>query len=120
MQSVSKISKYFTGLRASALTVGVGTTSEEIGFQVLEQEKKTDQSSRELESLAKDVAVEKDRVTTKLLTLSSRENRYARSITEMLRKQRHFYQEALNMADAQLQVMENALNRTPYRSVRRR
>ena len=108
---------YFTGLKASALTVGGATTSEEIGVQVQEQEKKTDQSSRDLETLEKDVAIEKDRVTTKLLTLSSRENRYATSITEMLRKQRHFYREALSMADAQLEVMEKTLNRTPYRSV---
>ena len=92
-------------------------TAEEIGVQVSDQEKKTDQCYRDLENLEKEVAMENDRVTTKLLTLSSRENRYATSITEMLRKQRDFYQKALSMADAQLDVMEKTLNMTPYRLV---
>ena len=97
---------------------GNSQTAEEIGVQVSDQEKKTDQCYRDLENLEKEVALEKDRVTTKLLTLSSRENRYATSITEMLRKQRDFYHKALSMADAQLDVMEKTLNMTPYRLVR--
>jgi len=63
------------------------------------------------------VALEKDRVTTKLLTLGSRENRYARSITEMLRKQKEFYKQAFEMADTILNQMERTLKDTPYRPV---
>ena len=51
----------------------------------------------------------------RLLTLASRENRYATSITEMLKKQKDFYHHAAKMAETQLEMMEKTLRTTPHR-----
>jgi len=79
--------------------------------------KKVDAASREVEGLEREEALEKDKLMTRLLTLASRENRYATSITEMLKKQKDFYHHAAKMAEAQLEMMEKTLRTIPHRPV---
>ena len=48
-------------------------------------QEKYDRLSFELESLTKDVSMEQDKLTSTLLTLVSRENRYAESVLHLIR-----------------------------------
>jgi len=86
--------------------------------EILNQQiRKRDGASREVECLCREVASEQDKMTSKLLTLSSRENRYAKSVVDLLRIQLVYYEEAYHTALAQLRQMERTLQETHYRPV---
>ena len=90
----------------------------EVDPEVLNQQiRKRDAMAREVEGLVRDVALEQDKLTSKLLTLSSRENRYARSVVDLMIIRTKYFQEACNIANAQLQEMERLLQETHHRPV---
>lgn len=91
-------------------------TEEDVDHEVLrQQEDKTKKLLHELESLTKEQEQEQDKLTTFLLTLVSRENRYAGSIMELMRIRKQFYENAFNTISAELPNIERILQETQLR-----
>lgn len=81
------------------------------------QEEKKQKLAHEVDTLAKDVTLEQDKLTSTLLTLVSRENRYASSVLELMRIKQQFYANAYNTISAELPNIERILQETPLRPV---
>lgn len=91
---------------------------EVVDHEALEaQEEKRDRSAYELENVNKDVAQEKDKLTTSLLTLVSRENRYAKSVLDLMKLRKQFYENAFRTIEAELPNIEKLLMDTQVRPV---
>jgi len=82
-----------------------------------QQEEKTRRLKHEVESLAKDITLERDKLTNHLLTLVSRENHYASSVVELMRIKKQFYANAFNAISAELPVIERILQETKIRPI---
>jgi len=82
-----------------------------------QQEERTRRLKHEVESLSKDISLEKDKLTNTLLTLVSRENHYASSVVELMRIKKQFYANAFNAISAELPVIENILKETKVRPI---
>jgi len=82
-----------------------------------QQEEKTRRLKHEVESLAKDITLERDKLTNYLLTLVSRENHYASSVVELMRIKKQFYANAFNAINAELPAIERILQETKLRPV---
>ena len=82
-----------------------------------QQEEKTRKLKHEVESLAKDITLEGDKLTNNLLTLVSRENHYASSVVELMRIKKQFYANAFNAISAELPVIERILQETKVRPI---
>lgn len=81
------------------------------------QRDKKDRLAYELENLNKDVALEQDKLTSTLLTLTSRENRYAQSVFDLMRIKKQFYENAYKTIEAELPNLERILQETTMRPV---
>ena len=81
------------------------------------QEEKRDRVAYDLENVNKDVALEKDKLTSSLLTLVSRENRYARSVLDLMKLRKQFYENAFLTIEAELPNIEKLLLDTQSRPV---
>jgi hypothetical protein len=91
-------------------------TEEEVDHEVLrQQEEKTKRLLHEVDTLTKDVSLDQDKLTSTLLTLVSRENRYAGSILELMRIKKQFYANAFNTISAELPNIERILQETQVR-----
>lgn len=85
---------------------------------LLQQEmEKRDRMAFEVDNLAKDVSMEQDKLTSTLLTLVSRENRYASSVLGLIRIRKQFYETAFNTISAELPNIERILSETHLRPV---
>ena len=82
-----------------------------------QQEERTRKLKHEVESLAKDITLEGDKLTNNLLTLVSRENHYASSVVELMRIKKQFYANAFNAISAELPVIERILQETKVRPI---
>jgi hypothetical protein len=81
------------------------------------QQEKKDRLSYELENLNKEVSMEQDKLTSTLLTLVSRENRYAQSVLELMKLKKQFYENAFRTIEAELPQIERMLEVTIMRPV---
>ena len=81
------------------------------------QREKREKIAYELENLTKDVSLEQDKLTSTLMTLVSRENRYAESVLEMMRLKKQFYENAFKTIEAELPNIERILQETNMRPV---
>ena len=61
--------------------------------------------------------MEQDKLTSTLLTLVSRENRYAESVLHLIRLKKQFYENAFKTMEAELPLIEKMLQETTMRSV---
>ena len=82
---------------------------------IQQQEEKTKRLLHEEETLRKDVGLEQDKLTTLLLSLVSRENRYAESILELMRIKKQFYANAFQLISVELPNIERILLETQTR-----
>jgi hypothetical protein len=82
-----------------------------------QQEEKTRRLKHEVESLAKDITLERDKLTNYLLTLVSRENHYASSVVELMRIKKQFYANAFDAINAELPAIERILQETKLRPI---
>ena len=84
---------------------------------IKQQDEKTRKLLHEVECISKEVSLEQDKLTSNLLTLVSRENRYATSILELMRIKKQFYANAFNTISAELPYIERILHETQVRPV---
>ncbi len=84
---------------------------------LLMQKEKRDRTAHELEMLTKDVQLDQDRLASTLLTLTSRENRYAQSVYEIIRIKMQFYENAFKTIEAELPNIQRLLVETNVRPV---
>ena len=70
-----------------------------------------------VENLAKEVVVYTDRLSSTLLVLVSRENRYAQTVLQLMRYKKRFYEDAFKTIEAELPHIERVLDETQYRPV---
>jgi hypothetical protein len=91
---------------------------EDLDNEVVEtQREKKNRLAFELENLTKEVSLEQDKLTSTLLTLVSRENRYACSIMELMKIKKRFYEDAFRTIEAELPNIERILQETNMRPV---
>ena len=81
------------------------------------QKEKKEKLAYELENLNKEVALEQDKLTSTLLSLTSRENRYAKSVYELMKLKKHFYEIAFKTIEVELPNIERILSETTLRPV---
>ncbi|CAB4056637.1 ARHGAP17 [Lepeophtheirus salmonis] len=84
---------------------------------ILAQREKTEKLLYEKEVLEKDLGIEEAKVTSQLLTLTSRENRYAVTVYNLMRLKKGFYENAFKTIEAELPNMERILLETSQRPV---
>merc|ERR1712038_2218355 len=82
-----------------------------------QQIEKRDKLSYDVDMLSKDVAQDQDKITSTLLTLVSRESRYAKSVLELMKIKHEFYKKTFDTIDAELPNIERILNETHFRPV---
>ncbi|TRY62697.1 hypothetical protein TCAL_07965 [Tigriopus californicus] len=71
----------------------------------------------DLDNLEKEVNQENDKLTSTLMTLVSRENRYAESVLELMKLKKSFYENAFKTLEAELPNVQKILQETKFRPV---
>eukprot|EP00096_Caligus_rogercresseyi_P001545 TRINITY_DN1254_c0_g1_i1.p1 TRINITY_DN1254_c0_g1~~TRINITY_DN1254_c0_g1_i1.p1 ORF type:complete len:608 (+),score=238.74 TRINITY_DN1254_c0_g1_i1:225-2048(+) len=84
---------------------------------ILAQREKTEKLLYEKEVLEKDLGIEEAKVTSQLLSLTSRENRYAVTVYNLMRLKKRFYEDAFKTLEVELPNMERILSETSMRPV---
>lgn len=82
-----------------------------------QQEEKTRRLLHEKETINKEVDFDQDKLCSKLLSLVSRENRYAASVLELMKIKQRFYENAYNTISAELPNLEGMLQETTMRPI---
>ena len=85
----------------------------DLSFQ--QQEEKIKRLLHEEESLKKDVGLEEDKLTSLLLSLISRENRYAQSVLDLMKIKQQFYKNAFETISVEIPHIEGVLKETQTR-----
>ena len=80
-----------------------------------QQEEKIKRLLHEEESLKKDVGLEEDKLTSLLLSLISRENRYAQSVLDLMKIKQQFYKNAFETISVEIPHIEGVLKETQTR-----
>ena len=86
-------------------------------IQIRQQEEKTKRLNHEKDTINKEVDFEQDKFCSKLLSLVSRENRYASSVLELMKIKQRFYANAHSIITAELPKLEETLQETPFRPI---
>ena len=84
---------------------------------IKQQDEKTRKLLHDVECISKELSLEQDKLTSTLLTLVSKENRYATSILELMRIKKQFYANAFNTISVELPYIERILQETQVRPV---
>ena len=77
---------------------------------IRQQTEKTRRLLHEKETINKEVDFDQDKLCSKLLSLVSRENRYAASVLQLMKIKQQFYEVAFQTINAELPCLEGTLN----------
>lgn len=91
--------------------------STEMDPDLSSQETMTKLMKHEVESLAKEVSMEQDKLTAQLLVLVSKEYHYASSIVELIKIKRDLYKTALKFIEVELPTIEDIIRDTQERPI---
>ena len=77
---------------------------------IRQQTEKTRRLLHEKETINKEVDFDQDKLCSKLLSLVSRENRYAASVLQLMKIKQQFYEVAFQTINAELPCLEGTHN----------